>query len=113
MNRCDDNGSYPTRVRRFVSLMSGTAAEPSPHSVAIEKLSECLTPLERNTLAIICARLGAGEAGLLKVLEDMDTVISFRIMRDSFIATGERQERERRAALDARSSPTFNRETVR
>lgn len=113
MIRSEDKTGYPHRVRRFVSLMSGTAAEPSPHAVAIEKMAECLTPLERNTLAVICARLGVSEVDLLRALEDMDVVISFRVMRDSFIATGERLERERQAGLDARSPPSFHGETLR
>lgn len=93
MRPSDD--SYPALVKRFKALMDGTPPIPGEHDVAIEKLAECLTPLEQNLVALIAARMETNPRGLRHLLESADIMVAFKIMRDSFMATGERMAQEK------------------
>ena len=85
---------YPRLVHQFKTLMSGTPPVPG-HAVAIEKLAECLTPLEQDIVARIAARMEISPRGLRHLLESADTMVAFKMARDSFMATGARMEREK------------------
>ena len=87
--------SYPQRVGQFKSLMNGTPPLPGEHDAAIEKLAECLTPLEQNLVALIAARMEASPRGLRHLLESTDIMVAFKVTRDSFMATGARLERDK------------------
>lgn len=111
MRPTDD--SYPALVRQFKALMDGTPPFPGEHDVAIERLAECLTPLEQNLVALIAARMEMTPRALRHLLESADIMVAFKVARDSFMATGARLEREKLSEDQRRKAAYPDKEMMR